>query len=290
MAQSGSETEYTRLDFSRLPRYKIEKGQLVPNPTSTLDPAPENKHRSCKIQTNPNFVMKKPFCKFCYNRRRPASEFKSHFTKAGPEFGAKIVCPLLLSQQCARCGEIGHTPVMCQSKVWLCCDPNFGENGIDYYMGSLETPDMWQHPIPPALQAKHAQWEKENVITSRVWIMMSGDHRQYTNDCFICYGGPNWVSFDTKPKTAYEKMVEMKYSWLRRVLPAQPNKKTDAICSTTTSSPSCGESIPVASKSNQEQSTQPKPIAHARDLSRNEIRQIISKYCVPKTDATTASV
>jgi hypothetical protein len=85
-------------------------------------------------------------------------------------------------------------------------------------------------------------------------------------------------------------MVEMKYSWLRRVLPAQPNKKADAICSTTTSSPSCGESIPVASKSNQEQSTQPKPILHNRDLSRDEIRQIISKYSVPKIDATTASV
>jgi len=289
MTQSGSETEYTRLDFSRLPRYKIEKGQLVPNPASTVDLAPENKHRSCKIQTKPNFVMKKPFCKFCYNRRRPASEFKSHFTKAGPEFGAKIVCPLLLAQQCARCGEIGHTPKMCKSEVGLCSDPNFEESAA-YYISGLETPESWQHPIPSALQAMHAQWEAENVPTSRVWIMMSGDHRQYTNDCFICYGGPNWVSFDTKPKTYYEKMVEMKYSWLRRVLPAQPNKKADAICSTTTSPVSSGEGIPIASKSNQEQSTQPKPISHHRDLSRDEIREIISKYCVPKTDATTAPV
>jgi len=177
----------------------------------------EKKPHDKKIQTKTPKKIR-TFCKFCYNRRRPSSEYKSHFTKSGPEFGAKIVCPLLLQQQCARCGEIGHTPKMCKSEHYLRTDPNLPENPPYHYFefGALDQPERWQHPIPPALQAKHVEWEQKNVATSRVWIMMSGDHSRYTNDFALCYGGPNWVSFDLKPKTTYEKNVEYKYSWMRR--------------------------------------------------------------------------
>jgi len=229
-------TQYNRLDFSRLPGYecfcKIESWPNAScvcggirkneNAESTTDPAaakesPKKETRTIKIQTKPNPVMKKQFCKFCYNRRRPSSEFKSHFTKSGPEFGAKIVCPLLLQQQCARCGEIGHTPARCKSEHYLRDAENYPANPQSYMfsLSTLEHPEIWQHPIPPALQARHAEWEEQNVKTSRAWIIMSGDHSRYTNDFSLCYGGPNWVSFSEKPKTAYEQLVEMKYIWMR---------------------------------------------------------------------------
>ena len=206
---------HTKIDFARLPAYTLIEGKNNPA-------IPENKPRTSfdrRVQANGVNIMKKPFCTFCYNRRRPASEFKSHFTKSGPEFGSKIICPLLLAQQCARCGEIGHTPKQCTSEHSLCCDPNDrgkDQQYIDFYFGLLEQPILWQHPIPPALQAKHKEWEEQNVTTSRIWMTMSGDHSCYTNDFAICYGGPNWIPFDQKPKTEYEQMVETRYHWLRR--------------------------------------------------------------------------
>lgn len=211
-----TDTTHRRLDFARLPPYSIINGNTASVEKKEDNPKPRS--FSYGVQTKKLTVMKKPFCKFCYNRRRPASEFKSHFTKTGPEFGSKIVCPLLLAQQCARCGEIGHTPKLCKSEHFLCCDPNLkrGDNYVDFHYGYLDLPYLWQHPIPPALQAKHAEWEEKNVKTSRIWITMSGDHSQYTNDFAICYGGPHWVPFDKQPKTEYEIMVLQKYDWMRR--------------------------------------------------------------------------
>lgn len=51
---------------------------------------------------------------------------------------------------------------------------------------------------------------------------MSGDHSRYTNDFYLSYGGPNWISFSRKPKTEYERNVELHYNWMRR------NFQTDA--------------------------------------------------------------
>jgi hypothetical protein len=206
---------HSKLDFSKLPQYSLVTENAATIPSSTKPHA-----KVCfdqKIQAGKLKVMKKPFCKFCYNRRRPASEFKSHFTKTGPEFGSKIVCPLLLAQQCARCGEIGHTPKECKSEHFLCSDPNRKRDlhYSEFYCGLLERPISWQHPIPPALQSKHKEWEEQNVKTSRIWITMSGDHSCYTDDFAICYGGPNWIPFIQKPKTEYEQAVEMHYRWLR---------------------------------------------------------------------------
>lgn len=51
---------------------------------------------------------------------------------------------------------------------------------------------------------------------------MSGDHIRYTNDFYLSYGGPKWSSFSRKPKTEYERNVELHYNWMRR------NFQTDA--------------------------------------------------------------
>ena len=207
---NGSDT-YKTLELSRLPKYTITNGvvgkfvPIIPKNTQTRS-----------FQTTSNSIMKKPFCKFCYNRRRPSIEFKSHFTKTGPEFGAKIVCPLLLAQQCAKCGEIGHTPKMCTSKVWLCCDQNLPEEQHDFCVSHLENPDRWQHPIPPALQTIHNEWVEKKVKTSRLWIIMDGDHTEFNYNFALCQGGKYWVPFEEKMHTEYELMVLSQYRWMRR--------------------------------------------------------------------------
>ena len=212
---------YRELDFSRLPNYQClchpNIGGCVCGGLSKKKPNDQTTTTTTTKMTQTKKQQKKTFCKFCYNRRRPASEYKSHFTKSGPDFGAKVVCPLLLKQQCARCGEIGHTPKMCKSEHYIRSGANFPENPkyIDFNLFTLERPHSWQHPIPPALQERHTAWVNENVKTSRVMIMMSGDHTEYTNDFYLCYG-PNWVSFSKTTKTEYEKIVESQYSWMCR--------------------------------------------------------------------------
>jgi len=263
------ETKYKKLDFSRLPKYACvcigNFNRCVCGGQKGIDQMMKEEiaetTRSFKTQTKPQ--QKKTFCKFCYNRRRPASEFKSHFTKSGPEFGAKVVCPLLLQQQCARCGEIGHTPRLCKSEHFLRDSANFAENSPyhQFYYGGLSTPIYWQHPIPPALQAKHAEFEDEEVKTSRLWIMMSGDHSRYTNDLYLCEGGPDWIPYNEKPKTEYENYVMAKYLWIRRhFISEKPQSSYRA----------------PSSSSQSDRSTR------WQDITQDDIRSIIQKYTVAK--------
>ena len=271
----SEETIYKRLDFSRLPKYdcvcigscnRCVCGGQKGIDEVTKDELSFNTTHSIKTQTRPQ--QKKTFCKFCYNRRRPASEFKSHFTKSGPEFGAKVVCPLLLQQQCARCGEIGHTPKMCTSEHFLRDSANFFENPtyLHFHYGRLSTPIYWQHPIPPALQDKHAQFEEAQVKTSRLWIMMSGDHSRYTNDLYLCEGGPNWIPFSEKPKTEYEVFVMQKYSWIRRHFISEKPRSSYRTSKQSTNGASSSQSQG----------------GWRGDITQDDIRSIIQQYTVAK--------
>ena len=53
------------------------------------------------------------YCKVCHDAGRPPSEYTSHFVKdkKGPD--GKVVCPLLLDQECRYCHVKGHTPKEC---------------------------------------------------------------------------------------------------------------------------------------------------------------------------------
>ena len=172
--------------------------------------------------------MRRPFCQFCKQRKLPLKVCKTHYTKSGPEFGAKITCPLLLQQQCARCGEIGHTPKYCKSEHWLKTDPcqiSSYRNclSMDWFnLGMTENDDniwRWQKPIPPALQTRHDEYEERCVKSSRIWIEMTGDHKHYTNDFRIVMmvrTKDDW--FDVRPRTEYENIVQEHYEWMRTVM------------------------------------------------------------------------
>ena len=62
-------------------------------------------------------AVKKPFCKICYDSGRSAAVYESHYVRMWPgDDDAPVTCPLLLSNRCRRCGEIGHTYSFCKSK------------------------------------------------------------------------------------------------------------------------------------------------------------------------------
>jgi hypothetical protein len=181
-----------------------------------------------RITQTKSTKMRRPFCKFCKQRKLPLKECKTHYTKSGPEIGAKITCPILLQQQCSRCGEIGHTPKYCKSEHWLKTDPRqivayrncFSMDWFD--LGMIEGDEriyFWQKPIPPALQKRHEEYEELFVKPSRIWIEMTGDHKHYTNDFRIVMmvrTKDDW--FDVRPRTDYENKVQEHYNWMRTIM------------------------------------------------------------------------
>ena len=64
---------------------------------------------------NKKSVEQKKFCKVCLDAGKSETEYTSHFVRASPEPGSKIVCPTLLAAECGYCHEIGHTPSCCKS-------------------------------------------------------------------------------------------------------------------------------------------------------------------------------
>ena len=273
---SGNQQQYKRLDFSRLPGYycicrssfvggnvnfcccrgkkQLEEKTHIPN------------QKLCSVKTQTKPQQKKVFCKFCYHRRRPASEYKSHFTKSGPEFGAKVVCPLLLQQKCARCGELGHTPKMCKSEHYLRIHANSPENPdyTTFFLQDLNAPRLWQHPIPPALQSIHEKYEEEEVKPSRRWIMMTGDHREYTHDFYMVdIEKPDCDPYSERPETEYELLVKSHYLWMCRNF-------TNALSSCSRPRPSPSPS-PSGGPSGSRRSS-------SGDITQDEIQEIISKY------------
>ena len=58
-------------------------------------------------------AAKTPFCKICYDAGRPKEEYQSHYVKDRPGPHGKVVCQLLLNQQCSYCHKKGHTPKHC---------------------------------------------------------------------------------------------------------------------------------------------------------------------------------
>ena len=202
--------------------------------------------------------MRRPFCKFCMQRKLPLKDCKTHYTKSGPEFGSKITCPVLLQQQCARCGETGHTPKYCKSQYWLNTDPcqissyrcPFSMDWFD--LGSLRDIRIpsWQKPIPPALQKRHEEYEEKCVKPSRVWIEMTGDHKHYTNDFRIVMmvrTMDDW--FDVTPRTEYETKVQEHYEWMRTVMwDERPQTDCDSFYIVNSPPPSYEEAVSAAAE------------------------------------------
>jgi hypothetical protein len=247
MPRPPPEPKYRRLDMAKLPPYRMEK--LTHDELKAAIPfwdtfcpirfknvwddekeakraADEQKAYLARTvtqntQTKPR-KMRRPFCKFCLHRGLPLKDCKTHYTKSGPEFGATITCPELLKQQCARCGQHGHTPTYCKSQSWLKTDPREIVDHLKcFYTHMLDKENIkdWQYPIPPALQSAFDEYQEKYVKTSRIWIEMTGDHKHYTNDfrlVMLIKNEDDW--FDCRERTEYENRVQEHWEMMRTVI------------------------------------------------------------------------
>jgi len=69
------------------------------NKSATAKPVAINKH-----------------CAFCFNAGEPESAYTSHFLRESKDPHSKVVCPLLLNNECPSCGKKGHTRKECKAK------------------------------------------------------------------------------------------------------------------------------------------------------------------------------
>ena len=53
------------------------------------------------------------FCGVCHKAGRPESEYTSHYTKSDPGPNGKVICPLILNNECNYCFQIGHFKSAC---------------------------------------------------------------------------------------------------------------------------------------------------------------------------------
>jgi hypothetical protein len=245
------EPKYRRLDMAKLPPYRMEK--LTHDELKAAIPfwdtfcpirfknvwddekeakraADEQKAYLARTETRKTQTksrkMRRPFCKFCMHRGLPLDECKTHYTKSGPEFGATITCPELLKEQCARCGEHGHTPTYCKSQYWLKTDPReiveppkLVKDRFFKHMLEEKNIKDWQYPIPPALQSAFDEYQEKYVKPSRIWIEMTGDHKHYTNDfrlVMLIKNEDDW--FDCRERTEYENRVQAHWEMMRTVI------------------------------------------------------------------------
>ena len=56
-------------------------------------------------------VAPSKFCNVCKQAGKSEQEYTSHFTKSS---ATVVTCPMLLSQRCGWCRELGHTPKYCK--------------------------------------------------------------------------------------------------------------------------------------------------------------------------------
>lgn len=60
---------------------------------------------------------RKPFCKICFDAKKPESVYTSHFIRATNDPNSVVTCPILLATECRYCHKTGHTLTHCAERA-----------------------------------------------------------------------------------------------------------------------------------------------------------------------------
>jgi hypothetical protein len=85
--------------------------------TQFLKMSYSNKQINNKFNNKSAKIAPKPYCKVCHDAGKSEAEYTNHFVRSSPAPDAVVVCPTLLSQQCAYCEQSGHTQSYCKLKL-----------------------------------------------------------------------------------------------------------------------------------------------------------------------------
>lgn len=127
------------------------------------------------------------YCKVCHDAGRSRSEYTSHFVKDKKGPCGKVVCPLLLSQECRYCHEIGHTPKEC---------PEILAKNVKRRNHEQLMRDNQKRPDVNGFSSTHAIRNRRHVGVSKPQVSTSG-HKVICN-AFDCFNESDSESDDEK--------------------------------------------------------------------------------------------
>lgn len=55
----------------------------------------------------------KPFCKVCFDAKKPESVYTSHFVRKTKDPNSEPTCPIVMATECRYCHKLGHTISRC---------------------------------------------------------------------------------------------------------------------------------------------------------------------------------
>lgn len=64
-------------------------------------------------RNNNSIVSVKPFCKVCFDAKKPESVYTSHFVRKTKDPNSEPTCPIVMATECRYCHKLGHTISRC---------------------------------------------------------------------------------------------------------------------------------------------------------------------------------
>jgi len=121
---------------------------------------PQNKTQATKSKT--------PFCKVCFDAKKPESMYTSHFVKSAPGPNGTIVCPTLLNQSCRKCGQLGHTSGYCGSSSQSQSQPQYQYQSQSQYQSKSQSigAEAELRLIASTFKSKHQEFPEFPLLAS----------------------------------------------------------------------------------------------------------------------------
>ena len=156
----------------------------------------------------------KPFCKVCFDAKKPESEYTSHYVRSRPDQNGNTVvtCPILAATECRYCFKFGHTIKFCNVLEEKKKRDNKNKSVAIRNQKALER----RAAVPVALQRDNANYagkfaslyddEEEEVVKPNV--VVTNENFPTLNKKQVSFEGTpnnNWASIAAKPAAPLAK-------------------------------------------------------------------------------------
>lgn len=114
---------------------------------------------------------RKPFCKICFDAKKPESQYTSHYIRATNDPNSAVTCPVLLATECRYCHKMGHT-------IQHCAERN--RNNERKQQAIAPKPIVSSKPIVTSKPVEVAQPKKTS--TNKFALLDSDDEEEVTKE------------------------------------------------------------------------------------------------------------
>ena len=162
-----------------------------------------------------NNNQKKPFCKVCFDAKKPESEYTSHYVRSRPDQNGNtiVTCPILSATECRYCYKFGHTIKFCNVLEEKKKKDNKDKSVAIRNQKAAERNAV----VPVSLKRDNATYagkfaslydEEEEVVKPNVLVANNDFPTLNKKEVkFEATSNSNWASVAAKPAAPVEKPV-----------------------------------------------------------------------------------